>query len=715
MVAFDASTPTPSSDPNWLGWSRAIKQPEPDKSGEILGKTIGTAISKVGEIGHDVVQETARSGSEDILKGEIGKLQAFQSGGTSGEPAQDQSLVNAQGSAAESPPEVGQAQQVAETLTSAKANGAISPTYYYGQLDKYSSDMRSRFPMFRGAIDKGIAKATGVSNTAEELYKSTMRDINSFLTKKDESKNKLLSKALESPGSLESMSVFKGLTNGTMGTDEAADRLQKVHAFDFAVKQNNEFIANKKANREETAHDAFSGLTVELHNQMATISTNAAEELGLTPSQIDDYTKHPEKLKAPDMQIFAQKFDAYRNTVRQKLTEIANQQRYVYDSRIKKNVPVDPYSAQTPEWEKAVNTAMNTFDHTSTLIKDGQVGPLHHWANMEKAVRQDFSMSMLMDRSGIIGPMMASKFFKDNGMDKVGQGIIEDIIADKFPEKVRGIVNSLRTRSMMTPAQAGIYGGKPSESLADDLELLYNHGMNKSEIKGTFVNDLHNLTKSDAEFPVTQKAALILHTFGPKNIDNLSAWQRNGIQPDGTVSSAPDRWNILGAMTDPKITQEVWKLNSDSRFKTLGLWDNYKSTTNLMIRKEFQKQALELNGFQAQVEYNSNTGTFKRIVPEGVIPRSGIHPENHPVQRLLDKLNIGVQSMRDIAKQEGSHPDAYVYNMMKDLGFDMDKSNTTGTMMESLKNTHAAQQKKHDDEMNKMVEEVKGLGKKKPQ
>jgi hypothetical protein len=174
MAAFDAATPNPISEPNWLGWSKSIKQPEPDKSGEILGKVIGKGVEETGRVGGDVVEGITQSGAEDILRTHINDLENKQ-----------ESILGPRAQA-DVPPEVQKVGQVEGTLQSAKANGAITDTYYKGMVDKYRSDMRSQFPMFTNQIDKGVAKATGITHTANEYAQGLQRDIDSFLTKKDD-------------------------------------------------------------------------------------------------------------------------------------------------------------------------------------------------------------------------------------------------------------------------------------------------------------------------------------------------------------------------------------------------------------------------------------------------------------------------------------------------------------------------------------------------
>src|ERR1700719_408998 len=288
MTAFDAATPNPILEPNWLGWSKSIKQPEPDKSGEVLGKTIGTAIEETGKIGGEVAENQAQSGAADILKGEQSKLDNFQ-----------ESLLGPRAQA-DVPSDVQKVQQTAETLGSAKANGAISETYYKGKLDAYASDMRSRFGgMFNKQIDQGIAKATGVTHTANEYYQSTLRDINSFLTKKDDYEKAAQSSLVEMtrkgiPGSATQLQLLR---SGKINPDQAHDWVEKSNNHDYQVKQGKEDLELQEKQGTNVSQGAERLAYADLFTRAATQRNSIASSLGYKDwGEIINGINNPEKI-----------------------------------------------------------------------------------------------------------------------------------------------------------------------------------------------------------------------------------------------------------------------------------------------------------------------------------------------------------------------------------------------------------------------------------
>ncbi len=714
MAAFDANSLQPlgrQAEGEWLGWSKPIQTPEADKSGETLGKTIGEAIHGAAEIGHDIVESQARSGAEEILRGNINKLQDVQT-----------DLLNPPNKGNEDvPKEVQNSQRTAEDLGSARANGAISPTYYYGQLDKLASDMRSRFPMYAQAIDKGIAQGTGVTHTANELYQSTLKDINSFLTRKDTEKNAALAEIRQNMGS-----------GPALGAANAADAHDKVSrgewtptqglAYANAIQSRKYQLGNLKEeittaealgkDQSRLAERTFIGEA----NNLVTNSMHAmTEQFGFkNVGEMEYALQHPAQYSAVDMQAVAAAYANHEQMIRKGLEAKANEMHKVINPQTGQQ-EVWSYAQLHPGYQTNIDNSLKTFHAGLDLVKDKDFGSLTYWTRMQAAAEQDVTTQMLSQDQGIGPAPLVVSALKKLGMEQYVTQMTQDSMKDGMLPKLKAFIAATNGRSWMTPMQAQSNNMKPAASLQDDISSFVDKmGVKSPKVFNKFIDDLHGLTQPSSIVPDEQKAAKILYTFGPKNVDVLSTWNRNGIQPDGTVSDKPDRWTMLGAMTDPKITQEVRRLDADPRFAKYQLWNNYKSTVSTMIRTEFQKQALDLNAFDAgkNVIYNSDNHEFAYLRPAEAEGR-GVHPGNHPVERLLNKLNIGIRTMADIATAEGSHPDAYIYNMMKDMGMDIDKTRTTGGMMQSLINTHAAQQKKYEDDLNSMVEEVKGLGKKK--
>lgn len=718
MAAFDASEPNPLSgniEGQWLGWAKATSTPEPNRAGEYLGKAIGAGIQGAAEIGHGIVQSQAESEATDILRGNINTLQGIQ---------QDLLHPTTQDKL---PPDVQQTQQKAEALVSAKANGAISPTYYYGQLDKLSKDMSAKYPMYAQAVQKGIANATGVTHTANELYQSTLRDINSFLTHKDESVNKALSEIQQNMGSgpalgaANAADAWARVKSGQWTPEQGMAYANAIQSRKFQLGNMREELSTSEAlgqNQSKMAERIFQG---EANNIVANSVHAITDRFGFkNTGEMLFAIQHPEQFSSVDMNAVASAYAAEELNIRKMLEAKANEMHTVVNPQTGKE-EVWSYAQLHTGYQNNIDTAMKTYHAGLELAKDKDVGSLAYHSRNIAAAETD-ATAQLLKQEGIGNAMLNLSALKKYGMPDYVNQMTQDSLKAGLVPRLQEYLDATKGRSWMTPGQAQQNGLRPATSMQDDIDAFVNKmGVKSPKVFNNMLEDLHGLIQPSNIVPDDQKVAKILYTFGPKNTSVLNTWNRNGVQPDGSVSNAPDRWNVLGAMTDPRITAEVRRLDSDPRYKRFQVWDNYKSTVSNMVRTEFQKQVLDLEAFDAgkNVSYSTDKHEFIYTPPQTAI-KTGVHPGNTPIERLLGKLNIGMHTMADIAQAEGSQPDIYAYTMMKDMGYDFSGTKITGAstgqaMMNSIIATHAKERKEYEDQLNKMVDEVKGLGKKKSQ
>jgi len=710
MAAFDASTPAPSSDPNWLGWSRAIKQPEPDKSGEILGKTIGTAISKVGEIGHDIVQDISRSGSEDILRGEISKLQDFQSGG---QQTQDQSLVNSYGSAADLPAEVQGVQNREEVMASAKANGALSPTHYYGMVDQYRSDMRSRFPMFRGAIDKGVAQATGITHTAEQLYTSTMRDINSFLTKKDEAGNKLLTEAYSVMGEPGMNDVVKKLSSKSYTPQEFNDMIDQVHNVQArkaklnSLKEELSTAKDLGQNQDLLAGRAFKA---ESSYFVANKMDEVAKKFGIDRSNMEDAINNPGKYSSVEMQQIVLAHDQLGVAMRRELEAKANEPTVRMMNPQTEKMETWSYAQLHPGYQNTIDQAMKTFDAQGSHLKDGNHGAAAYIGIQNKRVNEDVTHQLLTDKTGVGNFAAWSKALKDQGMPDYILDGMKGALKDGMIPKVTDLIQSTNARSWVSPnsVKALNLGAKPAVSLNNDVKTFVDQfGYTAPKIFNKFVDDAGNI--ADPKIPDDNKVAKIMYLTNPDNADVLKNWHREGLQPDtGKFEGTPNRYNVYSALTAKPITDEVRRLDAMPKYQKFHLWDTYKGNATNLLDRLIGDSVRDLNSFElkdaGRFTYDDEKHNFiYRKDPQRQMFASTMEQANEGTIKLV---NMGLNRMADIAKAEGSDPNAYIYTTLSNMGYKFEDHPKTvaGAMLNSIVANRLAERKVLEEQRRKARE-----------
>lgn len=214
MAQFNPQLPS-QNDPNWLGWSKSITQPDGDKS---TGLAISTAAEGLGEglkladtsfksIIEDDIYNKAKAEQSDYLaklKDADTALRAAQiktsgPGGASGPGIPSGlgyvtagTILSTNTSATpETPAALRNLSYDADALGNARLNGKLSETDYAMRLDTMAKDFRARYPGYKEFIDQTFQKVTGI-DPANKAITSALGDVNSFLTGGNKEKNDAL-------------------------------------------------------------------------------------------------------------------------------------------------------------------------------------------------------------------------------------------------------------------------------------------------------------------------------------------------------------------------------------------------------------------------------------------------------------------------------------------------------------------------------------------
>lgn len=713
MVAFDAGVPTPVDQSRgepvgrWLGWSKPITQPEPDRSGETLGKTIGGAIEHAAEIGSDTAQYASETGSADILKENQARLDQF---------AQDQGLPTGSllgpRAQADVPPDVRQAQNTADVLGSAKANGAISNTYYLGQLDKYASDMRSRFPMFAQAIDRGIAKSTGVTHTANELYQSTLKDINTFLTKKDDYDKGAQTSLIEAvrqniPGAALQLKMFHA---GQKSADDIYDWVEKNQSHEHATRDAKGDIELKKLRGGEVSDDAERLAYADMFTRAATQRNLITQSLGFKGGW-DEVQQHLNNPTAYDPQVVQAAQNAQLSAQAQMRSWLTSQMLAPTTDR-KGNITGPSYASRMPDkWEGIVNNLMKPMETQTQMFANKDYSPVAALNRLDDAAKAKMQHYVSGTRLG--SAVMAYDILKKAGADQLATKLLTDQLGkDGIDDDLRQFGMVALGTSWMTPGQIPQMGpGVKQHDMKTDIDN-YVKKYGKDNGINMFIEDLKNIQSSN--IPDENKIAKIKYAYGFSNADVIRSWQRMGLQPTDMKPDKPgaDRWNIFAQMYSPEALKEIKRL-SDAH--TGGkLWDEVKSTAFSQFAGMFGQNIRDLNQlpyFNMTYHSDETKGIHRfDIAPDPKGPEySGA---SITAGRLLsEKINTGINRIADIARAEGRDPDVFIYNFLKDQGYDFSDhpKNAGEGMMNALSSTYAAEK----DALKKAKEKLLEQGRRK--
>lgn len=686
MVDFVPNVPQ-SGEPNWLGWSKPISQPEPDKSKGMLFKTIGHALEGAAEVGGSVVKGLASSGAEDILNTQIESTEA------------DTTLLKTQDPNNQSlPQDVAKAKTIAENLGSSKANGAITQTYYLGKLLQYQKDMRSQFPMYKNQIDEGIRQATGVAHTANEYYTHLLQDLNSYLTAKDERGKQALNEA------------FQGDTFGAPGVKQAVQAYRDNPTKDNVVALENT-VANIRARdyqRKQAVGDLALNKDVlaDANEQSKLVADNIAnktvndrlgvlfDEAGIrTPADIMD-ALDPTKHSPQEMQALYEKFGTLAPRLRAEISKKFNEPQEITIPETGRKIRTTLSAILGPEAPGVIDRAMAGVNDVGTWIKDGNWGAAKHYANMDAAVNQAISNDL--DRTDMGFGTRLAKILKDRGAPEWLNKLTETQLQNGLAGKVGGIINTMMLKSYIPGDVLGreAPGAKKTSFQQDVDTVVRTLGKNQPALK-SMISDTASL--DDPKMPIEQKAAKVLYYFGPQNTKVLSAWK-----PE-------DQAGAFSIMTSEPVVKAARE--ADRQYP--GLWNEFKSTASTLADNAIHNQIPTLNQFQVRegwkVNYVSNPGVdgFHGWVvepPRTVSPVANVAARNIANQT-VNRINTVVRRLVDIAKSEGRDPDAYVFQTLKNIGYENPQPGKEDTlpaaMADALRNTRAKAKQNAEEEQRR--------------
>jgi hypothetical protein len=734
MVDLANYEPQRKEPENFLGWSKPIQQPQGSKAGEILGSTIGKAITGAAEVEKDAVKNYSAAGAEDIMNESIDTAEniqgRIQQAVNQNQPGQGQGDAGAQGSilpqrpGERNPPEVDKVRQVAETLQSSKANGAITPTYHYGRLLQYEKDMRTMFPFNRSDIDKGIQEATGVSHTAQEYYNSITRDINSFLTNKDKEQQDLISETRQRMGA-----SVGGVTAADVINKVKANQMSHADAWkwnyeaDHQKWSNTETITNLNAKEKILAdikQDAIPTAQSVAHSVVTEAQMAVAQKQGLGSfdalmARIANPTS-PQQAQA-DAEAYATLIPKVQTEIDRRLNESPRDKAG--------NILIDPTTGKPfksisqfigPEMHNTIKeTATKQLIAGQNFIQNNESGPLKHFANVLNAGETAFRTDMARTSAGNMIMMM--DYLKQKGAPAFLQDFVQTQLRNGFLPQINGVFEPLIAKSYFgTQAELDkVSPGAKLSSLAKDVQTVQENVGNTPKVR-ELVDDLPRAMSDPTTSPAMKVAKM---EYALRNMDDgvdrskfFRAWNRDG-RPD-----------MFKTMFSPAVVNEVKKL--DQGYPGLGLFDKMESTAKVMLRDMMGSDILDLSNLEQtqgrqsvfKVEYDNINHRFdvKDLIPEtSKLPfgfrqavESSIKGGLGSARGLVERVNKGLSVITSMSEAGGrTNPDQYIFQTLKDMGYDPSQPTLVGQMMQSIRSSFGDLESTYRKGIDKLKEQMK--------
>lgn len=694
MAIFNPAVPQvdPGSigSPNtYLGWSKGTSQPEADRSGELLLKGIGDTIDAAVKGTDLVIKENIKDDIYNAVdaerQGYTDALETF-----SGVKRKPGGIMRQQATP-NSPTEVQNVGSQVESLQNAYNSGKISNTYYYGRLNTLAKTMRSQYPGYRDYIDSQISSVTGV-NPANAYITSLLGDINRNTEKKDSDVNRVMSTLYSEemrrvPGALQRATEI--MRNPT------AENITEANMFiskSLAWKHDKDMRDYRNSSRTQDRAEAKDTATDDLNVTAGRAAAQYADNLVYTV-QKGDGTAAPRKIA--DIVSAAMGPNGVKPSSEQakEMAMIVQQERRrIFNEQWANATKIIPGTRETlasraggnEAAKKIINDSLVGIDMLGDALSKENYTLAADAANTVSAITDDVRRRQYEDPS--MGPYWThvSIMRRDLGDQAVGEFFRSELAnKDSVAAQFKDLSKQYKIKYRSQPdLSANPEMGAPA-TLRQTFDDSKRKGITDKGFYQAQINEIDRLT--DPSAPLKEKQNLAIAFFDPANRGMMANF--NPSETDARGNPLPKSLNqntVWSKLTSDKVTAEMRKLGGE-------YWTNYVNwvegefgrtmTTNILSAKDMYIPEGGKIGWNNEtkkfvLDYRGEDLLFKNLdnlkIPTGASGPWGGATVDGAVfrnsQRVLQNINRQLEGVTNVAKQNGSDVDTYLYTLLRDMG-----------------------------------------------
>jgi len=749
MSIFNPQIPD-TQDPNWLGWSKSITQPEGDKSTGILLDTAATGLGeglKLADTSYkSVIEEQIYTAAKAEQQDYQNRLEDTRRGlglaqNATGQPG---TILDANNTGAPGVPNSlkGLTYQV-DGLGQARANGKISETDYAMRLDTMAKDFRSRYPGYKEFVDSTIQKVTGI-DPANKMITGAIADINTFASNLNTERNRTIAlltrdDVVKAGGDrvIQAYQNFMaGKTSATEATTIAMQGVAEAGKSDI-LKRRVEDANNSKAMVSTYAEpwaqgEAFKKTSDNL--QTWTIDAKGG------PMLFTDFVKKyaagtGNTLSTQEWLNFTQMVQANRDKMYNELWDHFNSPIFNIPGA---SGPQSLVQLKGGEYVKnLINHNLGWHDTVIATADKPNIGLLSTVATQNKAVkdqtlanvyRENPAVAVLGAYNDAAGPQFVGNLAVKNSKE-----LIMPFLDRTKLDAITGMAIGQPTmRSYDTPQSTAPIGPQQEPkpfTLKDGLERVQHNPADPNSVPPTpqLQKEITKLPQhiTDKDLPDTGKINLITASFSKGNqgfVDSIA----DGATPKGV--KIPNKMDTFVGMTTPETIKEVQRL--DKANPQLGLWNMTKNWIGQTFAQEILHRELrDLNTIgenpYLQVRWDNENHRFdvKRLGP--TIPErefmpgtaatayysAGVQDQLKAAEATINRLNRGIAPMANVYIADGRDPNAGLVNLLRGVGVNLDNT-PSGLMLKAIVNSGKGEMKPAagEQKLNYDVEQAPSSG-----
>lgn len=684
----------PTSDPNYLGYSRGTSGLEANRSLEALFKGLGSVV----DTGAKAVDWLVKDKISTNIHGEVDKAtgeyqqslddtrNALLYGGDAGtaDKGVKVNYFNAYAPEPDKSPiddELKNIEITAGVLASARANGKISQTDYLARLNTYAKTMRAQYPGHRDYIDQEMSKATG-RYVAKDLLASTIGDINSFASSKgdphDDTK-RIAGEMLKylgdptGPKELAGDLMYQRFMNDPTNPEVKSETLRwlskrkEIRAgYELNKLEREDKASRNQLSEGDLVRDARMVATTELYKHLD--NTMTLSNYG-TPTKLFEIIKG---LKATDPGAAEKAVELGNALEKMKQGYVLATKQVLRREGIAGNPNADPKKI-----DEVVQEIGKQFDPMIAMAKSKEFGPLAELVDRHKAIHEQNRNRLLRHKE--IGPFVQMMDqFKDYG-PQVQAKAFEFFIKSNLPQDVQAYFKEAFYEAATQP------GTKDGSNKVFTMKSIMEDAIKKGVDPKIFTNakfykgfvDMVSMI-ADPSIPDPMKENIAKWAFHPDNRDMLKLFQFDDRDDKGNVVAG--KYSTFTLMTRPEITQQMRKLADKGNPE---IWNEYKNWVEESFSKQlFRRDLINIHDLlgspEIRIGWDTERKEFKweAVKPnqgELALPGSGYNKYRDPGSReyqMIDKtfsrVNRGLANLADVANVDKKEVEAYLLRVLND-------------------------------------------------
>ena len=714
MAQFNPNVPA-TNDPNYLGYSRPITQPEADKTFASLFSGIGNIISSgaqaVKDLSERAISQQLRQSIEpqrdefiDQLQGTVTKLAqanpqtaaAIAAGtpppGTPGYTAQpDTQSTDIMPYAEENkvnPSIQGGLDQIKQ-IQNAKTIKPELRTLYDGKMLAIAREMRARYPGQVDFIDQKISEITG-GNPANKMITDSLASIQAYLAANQADKAKIEGFLLHNVGKIPNADLVYQYYKNTGDAAGALRYINNANATKMKVEAKELNQKDSNLDRDERAQDSLQNLNLLASEHVASTMDLATLNLTINGqkittgnqllSKVQDIMSGKEKINERDTIAMAQAVASLEQRARVYLNNEATK---VRPDGSTMQAKIDTKYGPDRTKQTIENYLTTTFGALRDNISKGRWDLAATNVEWSRAAISDKTREILDSPNGIgevfrlqgaiekISPNASQQFFNKMLENSGLTGNLKrffDYEAMKIGAQPDPN-NPVTIRHSIERAQK-IFPDTPKSTLA--------------KLNNNLINSVGTILSSGASDEL--KINTLKSAFDPYMKGFIGTVPMDTVDQNGRP--IPGKYSVFRRLTSPDILKEVIRL--DQARPDLGIKQNYENWMREtfsfdLLGRDLPNMREMLSEPGVVIRYNS---VDHRFDAESSLPKQSTDPATRititrsrqvsnnrvaVVQRTLNRINYGMQSVMEYAKATGQDPEGYVLQLMANAGLDIQK------------------------------------------